>query len=73
MAKNISYMRNITDKFSIKGKLSDDLKTITYLNDDKEFEDILIEKCLRNFRGQQVEFVIAVKTNEDLGEGSEED
>ena len=73
MAKNISYMRNTTDKFTVKGKLSNDLKTITYLNDDKEFEEITIEKCLKNFRGQQVDFVVSIKTNEDLGEGSEEE
>lgn len=72
MAKNPNFVRNMVDKFSIKGHLSKDGKIITYINDDKEEAQITVEKCLGNFRDEEVEFVVAVKTSQDLGGVEEE-
>ena len=66
--KNYSFTRSMTDKLSIKGELSSDGRTITFENADKESETVAIAKCLEPFFGENVEFAIAVKTNQDLGE-----
>lgn len=73
MAKNPSFTRSMTDKFVIKGKLSDDGATITYITDDKEEDEISVEKCFKNFHGENIELTIAVKMNQDLGSGDYEE
>ena len=72
MAKNPNFVRNMVDKFAIKGHLSRDGEIITYLNEDKEETQISIEKCLKSFRDEEIELTIAVKTSQDLS-GSVED
>lgn len=72
MAKNPNFIRNMVDKFAIKGHLSEDGRVITYINDDKEEAQIDIEKCLKSFRNEEIELTIAVKMSQDLS-GSVED
>ena len=67
MAKNMSYTRTTTDRFAVKGELSQDGKTIKY-EDDKKEATIAVEKLFKPFCGGPVEFVIATKLKEDLGE-----
>lgn len=73
MSKNPSFTRNMTDKFVIKGALSDDGTTITYINEDKEQMDISVARCFKNFCGENIELTIAVKMNQDLGSGDYEE
>lgn len=72
MAKNPNFTRSMVDKYSIKGRLSNNGKAITYINEDKDAAEITIEKCLSNFLNEDIELTIAVKMNQDLS-GSEEE
>lgn len=68
MAQNYKYNQVTTKKFAIKGKLSDDGKTIFYVDGDKEERIIAVNKCFDKFNGQMIELTIAVKEDEDLTE-----
>ena len=73
MSQNYKYKRSTTNKFSIKGELSDDGKEISYVDGDKEEKVISVDKCFSKFRGMPIEFSITLKTDEDLSEEYEED
>ena len=73
MAQNYKYNKSIVEKFAIKGELSEDGKTITYIDADKETRTISVEKCFDKFRGFPIELAIALKTAEDLSDEFEED
>ena len=66
--KNRKYERNTVDKISIKGILSDDCTYITFVNDDKEDEDVYLDKCFKPFAGHEITFSLSNKTTEDLEE-----
>lgn len=72
MAKSLNYVRTMTDKFSVKGLLSEDGTEITYINEDKESVTIPADRCFKNFCGENIEVTVVVKTTQDLGDGSEE-
>lgn len=71
MANQLKKTRTITDKVSVKGILSEDGTTITYLNDKVE-EDIKITECLKAFLGKPVDFSICVKTEDEIPDENEE-
>lgn len=73
MAQNYTYKKNIVEKFSIKGELSEDGKTISYINGDKEECEITVEKCFSKFAGQPIELSLALKTTQDLEDEFEEE
>lgn len=73
MAKNFTYTRNLTDKLVIKGVVSDDGDTITYIGANDEEVVFPIEKCFSSFRGEFVEVVVSTKTNKDLLDEATED
>ena len=72
MAKNPNYNRSMVDKFSIKGILSEDGKTIEYLDGDKVESVIETARCFKPFYGQPIELTIQYKSVMDLGEDAEE-
>ena len=65
MANQLKKTRTITDKVTVKGFLSEDGTTITYMNDKVE-EDITISECLKTFLGKPVDFSISVKSEDEL-------
>lgn len=67
------YNRMTVKKLNIKGKLSDDGKTISYLNADKEELHTTVENCFDKFKGMPIEFTLALKTDEDLSGETEEE
>jgi len=73
MAKNYKYNRIQNEKFNITGELSDDGKTITYINGDKDELTIDVAKCLSPFKGQSITLTIATKLDMDLSDEFEED
>lgn len=75
MAKSqLSYTKNTVSKITVKGTLSEDATYITYLDEDKEEQEIMIADCLKDFRGNDISFAVSLTTNEDLEiEPSEED
>lgn len=67
MAKSqLSYVKKVDTKITVKGTLSDDGLIITYLNEDKEDCEISIADCLKDFRGKEISFSTSLTTNEDL-------
>ncbi len=65
MANQLKKTRTITDKVTVKGILSEDGTTITYMNDKVE-ADITITECLKAFLGKPVDFSISVKSEDEL-------
>ena len=73
MAKNPNYTRTLQDKFTIEGHLSEDKKTISYVDSDKIASEISVEKCLEYFADEYIELTIIVKMTHDLGDKAEEE
>lgn len=69
MAKNISYSRSVLEKFHVKGELSEDTLSITYVEgkgNDSYDAEILIEDCLKPFAGWEIELTLVKKDSEEL-------
>lgn len=66
MASQLKKTRTITDKVSVKGMLSEDGTTITYLDEDKIEREITVAECLRAFDGEFVDFTVSLKTENEL-------
>lgn len=56
------------DKITIKGELSVDGTTITYIDKDAGDVTINIADCIKQFCGEEVTFVISVKDEMDMEE-----
>lgn len=72
MAKNLTYKKTTTEKVSIKGVLSDDAKSITFIEDKNE-KTVAIQDYLDKFASMAVEFSIGSKDEEDLYKSDPED
>jgi hypothetical protein len=73
MANQLKKTRTITDKVSVKGTLSDDGTVITYLNEDKNEEEITVAECLNIFRGKVIDFSVSLKSETDIPESDDEE
>ena len=74
MAKSkLQFKRNITDKLSVKGILSEDGTFITYTDKNDIEQDIKISDLLNAFKNQSIEFSVALKSDEDLDVVESED
>jgi hypothetical protein len=71
--QNYKYNKVTTEKFNIKGELSDDCKTIKYINGDKEEQEISLIKCFEKFVGTEIALSIMLKTDEDLSDEFEDE
>lgn len=67
MAKSkLQFKRNITDKLSVKGVLSEDGTFIAYTDENDVEQDIKISDLLNAFKNQSIEFGVSLKSDEDL-------
>ena len=67
MAKSkLSFKRNITDKLSVKGILSEDGTFITYTDENDVEQDAKVSDLLKSFINQPIEFGVSLKSDEDL-------
>lgn len=67
MAKSkLQFKRNITDKLSVKGVLSEDGTFITYTDENDIEQDAKISDLLNAFKNQVIEFGVSLKSDEDL-------
>lgn len=67
MAKSkLSFKRNITDKLSVKGVLSEDGTFITYTDENDVERDVKVSDLLKAFINQPIEFGVSLKSDEDL-------
>lgn len=62
----LSFKRNITDKLSVKGVLSEDGTYITYTDENDSEQDVKVSDLLKAFINQPIEFGISLKSDEDL-------
>ena len=74
MAKSkLSFKRNIVDKLSVKGILSEDGTFITYTDENDIEQDVKVSDLLKAFINQSIEFGVSLKSDEDLDLISSED
>lgn len=67
MAKSkLQFKRNITDKLSVKGVLSEDGTTITYTDKNDIEQDVKVSDLLNVFKNQPIEFGVQLKSDEEL-------
>lgn len=67
MAKSkLTFKRNITDKLSVKGVLSEDGTYITYTDENDSDQDVKVSDLLKAFINQPIEFGVSLKSDEDL-------
>lgn len=66
MANQLKKTRTITDKITVKGKLSEDGLKFSYLDEDKLEQEITIAECLKPFLDEYVDFSISLKTEGEL-------
>ena len=67
MAKSkLQFKRNITDKLSVKGVLSEDGTFITYTDENDSEQEVKISDLLNAFKNQAIEFGVSLKSDEDL-------
>jgi len=67
MAKSkLSFKRNIVDKLSVKGILSEDGVFITYTDENDIEQDVKVSDLLKAFINQPIEFGVSLKSDEDL-------
>lgn len=74
MAKSkFSFKRNIIDKLSVKGVLSEDGTFITYTDENDAEQDVKVSDLLKAFINQPIEFGVSLKSDEDLDLVASED
>lgn len=66
--KNISYKKTGLNKITVKGTLSADGTTITYIDDDKNQQDIEVSKCMKLMAGNEITFTVALKSDQDCSD-----
>ena len=67
MAKSkLTFKRNIIDKLSVKGILSEDGTFITYTDENDVEQDVKVSDLLKSFINQSIEFAVSLKSDEDL-------
>ena len=66
MAKQLNYKKTTSETITVKGFLSDDATTITYLNEDKEEVTIPVQTLLEKFASMAVSLSIKTQTDEEL-------
>ena len=67
MAKSkLQFKRNITDKLSVKGVLSEDGTFITYTDENDVEQEVKISDLLNVFKNQEINFSVSLKSDEDL-------
>ncbi len=60
------FKRNIVDKLSVKGILSEDGTTITYVDENDMEQEVKVVDLLNAFKNQPIEFGVQLKSDEDL-------
>ena len=66
MAKQLNYKKTTSETITVKGVLSDDATTITYLNEDKDEVVIPVQTLLDKFASLGVTISIKSQTDEEL-------
>ncbi|EXG87903.1 hypothetical protein K413DRAFT_4806 [Clostridium sp. ASBs410] len=60
------FKRNIVDKLTVKGILSEDGTFITYADENEIEQEVRVSDLLNAFKNQSIEFGVQLKSDEDL-------
>ena len=63
---NLTFKRNTTDILRVKGVLSEDCKSITYVDEYEEEQTAALSDLINAFKDQEVTVSVSLKTDEDL-------
>ena len=63
---NLTYKKNITSKFDVKGYLDAEAKTVTYKDKDLGEVTVILQDYLDKFASQYVQITIQTKSEEEL-------
>lgn len=69
----LQFKRNIVDKLSVKGVLSEDGTFITYTDENDVEQEVKISDLLNAFKNQEINFSVSLKSDEDLDVIASED
>lgn len=69
----LQFKRNITDQLSVKGILSEDGTFVTYKDENDIEQEVKISDLLNAFKNQEINFSVALKSDEDLDVIASED
>ena len=69
----LQFKRNITDQLSVKGILSEDGTFVTYKDENDIEQEVKISDLLNAFKNQEINFSVALKSDEDLDVITSED
>jgi hypothetical protein len=58
---NYKHTRVSQDSIHVRGILSEDGKSITYVDKDKDEVTIDVLSCLKNYIGEEISFSVSVK------------
>ena len=73
MKSKLQFKRNITDQLSVKGILSEDGTFVTYKDENDIEQEVKISDLLNAFKNQEINFSVALKSDEDLDVITSED
>lgn len=62
----LNFKRNIVDKLSVKGVLSEDGTYILYEDENESEQKVNVTDLLNAFKNQEIEFSVQLKGSEDL-------
>ena len=62
----LQFKRNITDQLSVKGILSEDGTFVKYKDENDIEQEVKISDLLNAFKNQEINFSVALKSDEDL-------
>ena len=62
----LQFKRNITDRLSVKGILSEDGTFVTYKDENDIEQEVKISDLLNAFKNQEINFSVSLKSDEDL-------
>lgn len=71
-ASKLKKTRTITDKITVKGHLSADGTVIEYTDENDLVQRVEVAELLSVFKGNDIDFSVSLKTEEDLPEVDEE-
>ncbi len=63
---NLTYKKNTTKSFTVKGQLSTDAKIVSYDDKDGGHFDIELNQYLNEFAGEQIQISIKAVSEDDL-------
>lgn len=66
MAKKLKFTKTTTNKLAVKGLLSEDCATITYIDEEDMEQEVPLTHLLNAFKNCEVDISVSLKDEEEL-------